>query len=230
MASSFLLPAMDLGFAHFSLQEVLQQVAEMDAKVALQKVAQRQVEEMLRKVAQLDAEVGQLTYSFRPPPGLEDYVPEFLGTRSNSSVSECSTAASVISPADGCKNGRRGAKRSCGGMFKATYRLPKLLEEFGFVRRFIGQSGSNTKSIAEACSGKVRLRGRGSGYLEGGGREANISLQVVISCNSSVDFETGDALLIKLLDRIAAEYKEFCLAHSLKFPSRFYFRKEDRLP
>lgn len=159
---------------------------------------------------------------------LPSSTPPRVSTTRSSSFSDCSTTASTPqreSPQRCLLQTFQGGKRGGTGLFKSVYRISvplKYLEEFQFVPRFIGLSGCNTKAIASTCNGKVRLRGRGSGHFEAGGKEANISLQVALSCGSVKEHQTGDAMLRDLLDRIAEEYRIFCERISVKAPKRFY--------
>ena len=51
------------------------------------------------------------------------------------------------------------------------------------MKRILGKGGNNMRRIAEDCNAKVRLRGIGSGFLEGAeGKEANMPLQLNVSC------------------------------------------------
>lgn len=75
-------------------------------------------------------------------------------------------------------------------------------EEFCLVKRILGKGGNNMRRIAEECNAKVRLRGIGSGFLEGtDGREANMPLQLNVRCN---DYEN----YIKATDRVAVLLKD----------------------
>jgi len=75
-------------------------------------------------------------------------------------------------------------------------------EEFCLVKRILGKAGNNMRRIAEECSAKVRLRGIGSGFLEGAdGREANMPLQLNVSCT---DFDSYQGAV----DRVSALLKD----------------------
>jgi len=98
--------------------------------------------------------------------------------------------------------------------------------DFQLVPRIIGTGGSNVKAVASACGGKVRVRGRGSGYLEGPDRrEADIPLQVVLSCNDAQSLETGVRMLSQLLNQMGEHYSQYCKKVDLKPPARFYALK-----
>jgi len=98
--------------------------------------------------------------------------------------------------------------------------------DFQLVPRIIGTGGSNVKAVASACGGKVRVRGRGSGYLEGPDRrEADIPLQVVLSCNDAQSLETGVRMLSQLLNQMGEHYSQYCKKVDLKPPARFFALK-----
>ncbi|CAK0821896.1 unnamed protein product [Prorocentrum cordatum] len=76
--------------------------------------------------------------------------------------------------------------------------------DFELVPRLIGRGGCNVRAIAAACEGKVRVRGRGSGHREearegGPPAEADVPLQIALSCRDSCAFEAGKELLLELL-------------------------------
>jgi len=80
-------------------------------------------------------------------------------------------------------------------------------EEFCLVKRILGKAGNNMRRIAEDCSAKVRLRGIGSGFLEGAdGREANMPLQLNVSCT---DFDSYRAAAERVATLLRDLYKHF---------------------
>lgn len=80
-------------------------------------------------------------------------------------------------------------------------------EEFCLVKRILGKAGNNMRRIAEECSAKVRLRGIGSGFLEGAdGREANMPLQLNVSC---VDFESYQGAVDRVSTLLKDLYKHY---------------------
>jgi len=114
---------------------------------------------------------------------------------------------------------RNRKKRLCCS-FVMTTSLPRL-ESWDFVPRLIGRGGSNMKKIASACKGKIRVRGKGSGYLEGPNqKEAALPLQVALSCESAEDFAIGRRMVINLLDSMARAFVEDF--PQKKHPARFY--------
>lgn len=83
-------------------------------------------------------------------------------------------------------------------------------EEFCLVKRILGKAGNNMRRIAEECSAKVRLRGIGSGFLEGAnGREANMPLQLNVSCTDYEGYKGGVDRVSALLSDLYKHYKRY---------------------
>jgi len=87
--------------------------------------------------------------------------------------------------------------------------------DFELVPRLIGRGGVNMRNIARACDGKVRIRGRGSGHQEQqkGSRvlvEADVPLQIALSCKDSACYEEGRRQVFALLDFIAIHFERYC--------------------
>jgi hypothetical protein len=84
-------------------------------------------------------------------------------------------------------------------------------KEFQVARRIIGQKGSNMKRIVKSTDAKLRLRGRGSGYLEGAAKvESPEPLHLCISCVNSSGYKQAVQLVTELLAQVNEEYKKFC--------------------
>jgi len=120
-------------------------------------------------------------------------------------------------------------KRSTAGRLLArfVFCIPAAqIANFQLVPRIIGRGGSNVKAVAKACGGKVRVRGRGSGYREGPSeREADLPLQAVLSCSSAEGLEIGVRLLTQLLSQTSEHFMQYCKKMQLKAPARFYVLK-----
>jgi hypothetical protein len=84
-------------------------------------------------------------------------------------------------------------------------------KKFGVVRRLLGSHGVQVKRIAEESNAKLRLRGRGSKFLEG--QEQEESADPLMMCVSAPDKESYD-IAIKLvrehLEQIYSAYREHC--------------------
>jgi len=83
--------------------------------------------------------------------------------------------------------------------------------KFHVVKRIIGVGGANMKHIAEETGAKLRLRGRGSKFLEGPARkESSDDLMLCISSHNTVCHADAKKLVSELLARIYEAYKVFC--------------------
>lgn len=87
--------------------------------------------------------------------------------------------------------------------------------DFELVPRLIGRGGSHMREIAAACNGKVRIRGRGSGHkeLRKGTRpalEADVPLQIALSCRDRCSFEEGKTRLEQFLKGMSVHFERYC--------------------
>jgi len=91
--------------------------------------------------------------------------------------------------------------------------------QFRVVKRIIGLGGENMKMIAENTGVKLRLRGRGSKFLEGPmQRESSDPLMLCISGQSTTGFEQAKRLASELLDGIHDSYRSFCMEMGKRAP------------
>jgi hypothetical protein len=104
--------------------------------------------------------------------------------------------------------------------------------DFKLVPRLIGRNGNNMKRISKECGAKVRIRGRGSGYLEGQGKlgEADVPLQVALSCTNYEDMIKGRSLLSNLLDEIGFYFNEYCQNQGIAPPLRLHTLVQPKRP
>eukprot|EP00435_Cladocopium_sp_Y103_P065866 s868_g27.t3 len=78
-------------------------------------------------------------------------------------------------------------------------------DEFCLVKRILG--GCNMKKVTANSDAKVRLRGRGSGFLEGGEQvELDAPLQLHLSCRA---FSTYCASFVSLYDQMKQLHKHY---------------------
>jgi len=92
-------------------------------------------------------------------------------------------------------------------------------KEFQVARRLIGAKGANMKRIVRQTDAKLRLRGQGSGYLEGAGqKESSEALQLCISCTSFEGYGAAVKYVEDLLKGVYEEYKQFCRQKGLPVP------------
>ena len=83
-------------------------------------------------------------------------------------------------------------------------------KEFHVARRIIGQKGANMKRIVKQAGSdaKLRLRGKGSGFLEGVTKqESEEPLHLCVSCKDLQGYQTAIALVKSLLEEVYADYK-----------------------
>jgi hypothetical protein len=89
-------------------------------------------------------------------------------------------------------------------------------KDFQVARRIIGQKGINMKEIVARTDAKLRLRGRGSGYLEGLSKtESPEPLHLCVSCTTRRGYVEAARLVSDLLERIYAEYRMYCQSRGL---------------
>jgi len=92
-------------------------------------------------------------------------------------------------------------------------------EEFCLVKRILGKAGNNMRRIAEECSAKVRLRGIGSGFLEGAdGREANMPLQLNLSCTDFDSYQGAVDRIGTLLKDLYKHYRRYARSKGYEPP------------
>jgi len=95
---------------------------------------------------------------------------------------------------------------------------------FEIVPRLIGRGGCNMRTISEACGGKVRVRGRGSGHRECShsrrrSAEADVPLQIALSCRDQPSLDQGRALLTQLLAGISDHFARYCRSRGFEPPT-----------
>mmetsp|Transcript_43575 Transcript_43575/g.86465 ORF Transcript_43575/g.86465 Transcript_43575/m.86465 type:complete len:559 (+) Transcript_43575:128-1804(+) len=92
-------------------------------------------------------------------------------------------------------------------------------EEFCLVKRILGKAGNNMRRIAEECSAKVRLRGIGSGFLEGAdGKEANMPLQLNVSCTDYDSYLGAVGRVSTLLKDLYKHYRRYARSKGMEPP------------
>lgn len=83
--------------------------------------------------------------------------------------------------------------------------------KFRVVRRIIGQGGENMKMIAQKSDAKLRLRGRGSKFLEGPEeKESTDDLMLCVSSQDKAGYESAKNLVVELLEGIYESRRAFC--------------------
>ncbi|CAE8715086.1 unnamed protein product, partial [Polarella glacialis] len=86
----------------------------------------------------------------------------------------------------------------------------------------------NVKRIAKGCNGKLRLRGRGSGYLGRHGKEEEqFSLRISLSCSSEEDYLIGNRMVTELLTRSSEQFTKLCIERGWEPPRKFFEESHD---
>lgn len=92
-------------------------------------------------------------------------------------------------------------------------------KDFQVARKLIGSKGCNMKRIVKMTGAKLRLRGVGSGYLEGAAqKESSEPLQLCVSCTSPDGYQTAVRQVEDLLKAIYDEYRQYCQDHDQECP------------
>jgi len=83
-------------------------------------------------------------------------------------------------------------------------------KEFQVARRIIGQKGCNMKKIVETSGAKLRLRGKGSGYLEGPlKQESPEPLHLCVSCTTQKGYNDALKAVSEILEGVYTEYTRY---------------------
>jgi hypothetical protein len=106
--------------------------------------------------------------------------------------------------------------------------------DFHVARRIIGQKGSNMKRIVLAADGvdtpKLRLRGIGSGFLEGAlKQESPEPLHLCVSCKDYKNYRYAIDEVTVLLEGVYADYAEYCRARGYARPLPVVMLREQPL-
>jgi len=81
-------------------------------------------------------------------------------------------------------------------------------KDFRVAQKIIGQKGNNMKRIVDSTGAKLRLRGKGSGYLEGPTRmESPEPLHLCVSCTNYSGYMQAIRLVTDILEGIYGDYQ-----------------------
>jgi hypothetical protein len=100
--------------------------------------------------------------------------------------------------------------------YTCRFEIPADLDpEFCVSKRIIGQKGVNMKKIVSslpcADAAKLRLRGRGSGFLEGPAKqESNEPLHLCVSCRDGDSYSIVIREVTALLEDVYVQYDHWC--------------------
>eukprot|EP00931_Biecheleriopsis_adriatica_P080343 TRINITY_DN53705_c0_g1_i1.p1 TRINITY_DN53705_c0_g1~~TRINITY_DN53705_c0_g1_i1.p1 ORF type:complete len:340 (-),score=61.15 TRINITY_DN53705_c0_g1_i1:67-1086(-) len=102
-------------------------------------------------------------------------------------------------------------------------------DRFCLVKRLIGKGGCNMRAIADLHRAKVRLRGVDSGFLEGPAAvEANMPLQICVSCANYDDYVEAVGAVAKLLKDLHKHYRRYARMHGMVAPDLQVHVEEQR--
>lgn len=105
-------------------------------------------------------------------------------------------------------SGRKGQSKNQDSKSQCQFNI-QIEEEprFRVVRRLIGPAGAHVKAIAEQTGAKLRLRGRGSKFLEGPEQEESTDpLMLCVSVPNRAAYATAKQIIWDHLERVYAEY------------------------
>lgn len=92
-------------------------------------------------------------------------------------------------------------------------------KDFQVARRIIGQKGINMKNIVARTDAKLRLRGKGSGYLEGIARqESQEPLHLCVSCTDKKGYAEAARMVGELLEHVYDDYRHYCTVSRIQLP------------
>merc|ERR1719379_2340998 len=103
-------------------------------------------------------------------------------------------------------------------------------KDFQVARRVIGAKGANMKRIVKQTEAKLRLRGEGSGYMEGSGqKESSEPLQLCVSCTNGEQYKSAVRQVEELLRRVYDEHRQFCQENGRPVPDHQINFSENQL-
>jgi hypothetical protein len=104
------------------------------------------------------------------------------------------------------RSGTTAAKPQCQ-FFIGIEEDPK----FKVTKKVLGHHGQHMKAIAARSGAKLRLRGRGSGFLEGVEQQESVDeLMLCVSAPDAAGYAEAVRLLYELLEGVYKEYRAFC--------------------
>merc|ERR1711920_477015 len=87
------------------------------------------------------------------------------------------------------------------------------------TRKVLGFAGKNVKAIATRSGAKLRVRGKGSGFVEGPEQqESSDPLMLCVSAQDQVSYSKAKALVWELMEDVYGQYRAFCDKHQLLVP------------
>jgi hypothetical protein len=93
---------------------------------------------------------------------------------------------------------------------------------FKAAKVLIGRGGQNMRQIAEATSAKIRVRGKGSGHLEGpNNAESTDPLMCCISCPDTRGYEEAKLRVTRIFEQMFTQFRAHCEKQGKPIPDLY---------
>jgi len=119
-------------------------------------------------------------------------------------------------------NAGHNSRKPRGGKSKQQCQFLIGIEEeptFKVVKQILGTAGAHVKRIANATGTKLRLRGRGSKFLEGPEQEESSDpLMLCVSSPPGANYAEAVVLIKRQLEEVYREYGSFCRKNGKAVP------------
>lgn len=134
--------------------------------------------------------------------------------RKNSNISTAKLSSSVENASNN-NNYNSSSPNQTIRKYTCKYDIPiPNCKDFGVARRLIGTKGHNMKRIVAQTNAKLRLRGEGSGFLEGSERkESSEPLHICVSCPVKEGYSLACSLVEELLQSVITDYNKWLVTH-----------------
>mmetsp|Transcript_25112 Transcript_25112/g.65823 ORF Transcript_25112/g.65823 Transcript_25112/m.65823 type:complete len:157 (-) Transcript_25112:175-645(-) len=91
--------------------------------------------------------------------------------------------------------------------------------KFKVMRKLLGPSGANMRAIVDCTGAKLRLRGKGSRFLEGPEQvESSDPLMLCVSVTDRRKYDVAVSMAWTLMERVHGEYRGFCIRSGSRVP------------
>eukprot|EP00930_Biecheleria_cincta_P096424 TRINITY_DN88281_c0_g1_i1.p1 TRINITY_DN88281_c0_g1~~TRINITY_DN88281_c0_g1_i1.p1 ORF type:complete len:284 (+),score=32.49 TRINITY_DN88281_c0_g1_i1:118-969(+) len=112
-----------------------------------------------------------------------------------------------------CERRSRGKQRQADDKLQCQFLIGiEENKQFQVKGRIFGRGGQNMKNIVQQAGDgtKLRLRGRGSGFLEGSKKkESSDPLMLCVSAPNEIAYQKAKILTTELLEGIYSDYRQF---------------------
>merc|ERR1712136_717434 len=116
--------------------------------------------------------------------------------------------------------GRQQLSETVTGKYQCQF-IVGIEEErkFKVMRKLLGPSGANMRAIVDRTGAKLRLRGKGSRFLEGPDQvESSDPLMLCISVTYRRSYDVAVSMAWALMERVHQEYRGFCFRSGREVP------------